>query len=194
MAVPKKRVPIPEDAAEFWAWADKQTSLPASLVFVVKDYIARHGDGDAINAFSFDSMEKRGRKPRNSGEAEKEVTAKPPAAVSNARVTHDNISSTHGDVIDEIIADTHDVLARSQSVVQEKPVTPAMPPEPPKPAVVPAPAAPEPITASPTPTTSVSTAENPANSILAQMGVNSNSDEGNSSSDAEDMLASMMNI
>lgn len=65
MAVPKKRVPIPEDASEFWAWAEQQTSLPASLVLVVKDYIARHGDGDAINAFSIDNEGgKRAKKPR----------------------------------------------------------------------------------------------------------------------------------
>lgn len=168
MAVPKRRVPVPEDATEFWKWAEQQTSLSASLVFVVKEYIARHGDGDAICAFSFDSDERKERKPRaKRSEADKlerterqMFTAKPvekqateqKAPVQTAEVT---ITSNHA------------------TEYTQKPVV-------------------QPV-ATPTPVTEPETS---SDDILSQLTGNSNSNiESTDNNDAADaMLASMLNI
>ena len=178
MAVPKKRIPVPEDASEFCAWAEKQTSLPSSIVFVVRAFIAQYGDGDAINAFSFgaspERTEKRGRKPKDADAPVVQQPVEKPAA-QEAKAP-------------EAAPVQMPAVTQAQPVMAQQVTAPA-----------PMQTVSQPATEQPVQTfvTTVSQEDNTADSILSQLSGNSNSDSSandSASDSSEAMLASIMNI
>lgn len=182
MAVPKKRIPVPEDASEFWAWAEKQTSLPSSIVFVVRAFIAQYGDGDAINAFSFgaspERTEKRGRKPKDADTPVVQTSTVHPVekpAAEEAKAP-------------EAVPVQMPAVTQAQPVMAQQVTAPA-----------PMQTVSQPTTEQPVQTfvTTVSQEDNTADSILSQLSGNSNSDSSandSASDSSEAMLASIMNI
>lgn len=82
MAVAKKRVSIPEAAAEFWEWADQQNDIGSSLVFIVKAFINKYGNGDAICNYAFGDIVRAEKKVSAIVTEQKTEQAKPEVKIS----------------------------------------------------------------------------------------------------------------
>lgn len=164
MAVAKKRVSIPEAATEFWNWADQQNDVGSSLVFIVKAFINKYGNGDAICNYAFGDI-----RPAESKEIKKSEVSRPV-------------------VLQEHTEDREEPVAPVQPVVSVKPV-----PIIEQPVVnIPEQSVPvQPVQSRPKPAKAVPPvvpAEPDITAILDE------DDSSSSASDSNDMLASMLNL